>query len=753
METSATREYPSLIHTFFLTHTVGGVFLNPKDKALYRRHIPGVGRVLAGQGIVIPPPPQSTHSADISRLKKREKRLTKQVNMFMSGSGRCGMMSQEMMRMAARMRRIVRGCGFVIIYVHNSEHNSPNNSDHDDDDDIHDSVTRISKLDISDPLHLHSNDTTALTVVSIKLKGNEKLSSMVMCYAFGFRRSFIFSRETLPDVRSVYATISSEESHRVAVGSIAGASQRNQASAFVSSGDYGLVCENYGFNRHTIDRCFKIIRYLADFGKKKSGQNFKKQSVSNNNFVGKVHTFRFTDEQMATLISLIKDNKVGKNMQANMARANQHMTYTDKELDNVIDISHLKIKVGHPNGTKAYISKIENLRSSNGLTLYDVMVIPEYYVTLIFVHKLIKENKVIVAFDENRCYFLNQDLNMKNVLRLVNNVKGCTTIMIKVLKVILVPLDFNVCYLSMIVDFGNDAHSSNDFVATQNEEVVTLEYFFKGPSGEIYRYKARLVAQGFGQNEGIDYEETFSPVVKIVTVSQSKSDYSLYTKFDKGVFLALFVYVDDIIITSNSVSEIEKFKVFLKSKFMIKDLDLKIENLFPVSLHCDSNSAIKIAANLVFHERTKHLEIDLHSVREKVLKEVVKTVKVDSANQIADILIKGLDTVQHLKLVKNLVLTEKCKDTLRTKEEKNAMKHSSTSHILFMVDSKNLICWDLRAFNSRNLIADAASSLGEDCWELNVRSIPTSSAVFPLPVMCSHCQKKFPLVVQNSSHS
>nr|GEV40758.1 hypothetical protein [Tanacetum cinerariifolium] len=58
---------------------------------------------------------------------------------------------------------------------------------------------------------------------------------------------------------------------------------------------------------------------------------------------------------------------------------------------------------------------------------------------------------------------------------------------------------------------------------------------------------------------------------------------------------------------------------------------------------------------------------------------------------------------------------------------------------------------DLRAFNSRNLIADAASSLGEDCWELNVRSIPTSSAFFPLPVMCSHCQKMFPLL-EESSH-
>nr|GFC03963.1 ribonuclease H-like domain-containing protein [Tanacetum cinerariifolium] len=65
------------------------------------------------------------------------------------------------------------------------------------------------------------------------------------------------------------------------------------------------------------------------------------------------------------------------------SRANQHMTPSAKFLVNLIDISNLGLTVGHPNGTQALITKIGDLKLNDNITLYDVLVVPEYTVSLV----------------------------------------------------------------------------------------------------------------------------------------------------------------------------------------------------------------------------------------------------------------------------------------------------------------------------------------------------------------------------------
>lgn len=55
--------------------------------------------------------------------------------------------------------------------------------------------------------------------------------------------------------------------------------------------------------------------------------------------------------------------------------------------------------------------------------------------------------------------------------------------------------------------------------------------------------------------------------------------------------------------------------------------ELNIQGLQPINLFCDNKAAaIHITANLVYHENTKHIQIDCHITREKFDKELWKQI-------------------------------------------------------------------------------------------------------------------------------
>ncbi|GJS14383.1 putative reverse transcriptase domain-containing protein [Tanacetum coccineum] len=185
-------------------------------------------------------------------------------------------------------------------------------------------------------------------------------------------------------------------------------------------------------------------------------------------------------------------------------------------------------------------------------------------------------------------------------------------------------------------------------------------------NGDIERYKARLVAKGFNQKEGVDYDETFSPVAKIVTVSYSDSDWAKCRSTRRSV-TGFAIFMGNSLVSWKSKKQIVVSRSSVEAEYRalasatceviwLTNLlqDLNIKSAKPITMYCDNKAAIQIASNPIFHDRTKHFEIDLHFIRDKMIEGIIKPLKIESAKNTANILTKGLTAYQHNYLTNKL---------------------------------------------------------------------------------------------------
>lgn len=106
--------------------------------------------------------------------------------------------------------------------------------------------------------------------------------------------------------------------------------------------------------------------------------------------------------------------------------------------------------------------------------------------------------------------------------------------------------------------------------------------------------------------------------------------------------------------------------------------DIGIDHHQSAILYCDNKSAIHIAENPVFHEQTKHIELDCYFVREGVQSKVIHLLHVPSSAQLVDVFTKCLPISSFQNLIGKLgvhnIYTPVCRGLLKREGKESRKK-------------------------------------------------------------------------------
>nr|GEW67653.1 ribonuclease H-like domain-containing protein [Tanacetum cinerariifolium] len=172
--------------------------------------------------------------------------------------------------------------------------------------------------------------------------------------------------------------------------------------------------------------------------------------------------------------------------------------------------------------------------------------------------------------------------------------------------------------------------------------------------GTLSHYKARLVAIGSTQLERVDVDETFSSVVKPDLFAYLDADWASCPTI-RRLTLGYCIFLGNNLISwsskhqpvlshssveaeSRGVANVVPTTCWLRN--LLRELHSHLSSATLV--YCDNVNVVYLSCNPIQHQRTKHIEIDIHFVRDLVAAGQVLVLHVPSRYQLADIFTKGL---------------------------------------------------------------------------------------------------------------
>nr|GEV32587.1 Gag-Pol polyprotein [Tanacetum cinerariifolium] len=215
----------------------------------------------------------------------------------------------------------------------------------------------------------------------------------------------------------------------------------------------------------------------------------------------------------------------------------------------------------------------------------------------------------------------------------------------------------------------------------------------------VIRNKSRLVAKGYAQKEGVNFEESFTPVARLEAIRlfiayAAHKSFTIYQMDVKTAFLygplkeEVYVNQPDGFVDPYHPDHVYRLKKALYGLKQdprawhnrLRNISLRLNgssgtlkisftwvsgirktpltdygfHFDKIPLYCDSKAAITISCNPVQHLHTKHIDVRYHFIKEKVEKGIVELFFVGTEYQLADLFTKALPVERFQYLVRRL---------------------------------------------------------------------------------------------------